>query len=287
MKLFKLLSGIVLCVGLCCVIAGGGIFYARYSTAYGQKKIKELPTYRLSAFTELQDRETLTLCAARGLAAKQPENSLPAVRAAGDAGYSYILLDVAMTRDKVPVLLADDTLSRMTAGRSPVRTVDFDALRSFPLDNGAGIDKAEETIFIPALSDALEICAEYGMTPILTVRTLRGMTQLQTVLQKFHRSYGIASGEKDVLSAFQETGCLRLYRTGVLSRQAVQYARKESCALLFDASQTRAEQIRDASDAGLELWAQTVRSRTALGTLAENGVRKIVTDCILPLGRKG
>lgn len=282
MKIFKMICTAVLCVGLCCVIAGGGIFYARHSTEYRQKKIKTLPTYRLSAFTELADRDSITLCAAGGLSATHPENSLAAIRAAGKAGFRYILLDVAMTRDKVPVLLADDTLTRMTAGRSAVRAVDFDTLHHYPLDNGAGIDDQEQALYIPSLAAALDICDTYAMTPLLAVRTLRGIEQLQSVLRRFERTYGIVSSEKSVLSAFEKTDCVRLYRTGALSRPAVRYAQKAQCALLFDAAQTRTEQIRDAD--GVVLWAGTVRSRTVLGTLAANGVRHIVTDNILPVG---
>ena len=281
MKLFKLLCGIVLCVGLCCVIAGGGIFYARRGTAGSEKKIKTQPTYRLSAFTEIENRDTLTLCAARGLSATLPENTLEAVRAAGEAGYRFVLLDVVMTRDKVPVLLSDDTLSRMTAQDHLVRATDFDVLRSCPLDNGAGIDPLSDPVFIPTLAEALDVCKEYAMTPLLTVRTLRGITQLQTVLRSFGHPYLVASSEKNVLDAFRGEACTRLYSTGALSGQTIRYAQKADCGLLFDAAQTRTPSLTDTH--GISVWAGTVRSRTQLRALVDSGIRNIVTDCILPL----
>ena len=271
----------MLCVGLGCIIAGGGIFFARRGTANAEKKTKPLPTYRLSAFTEIDARHELTLCAARGFAAAAPENTVASVRAAGDEGFTHVLLDVAMTRDEVPVLLADDSLRRMTADERLLRAVDFDTLRQIPLDNGAAIEKQTADVYIPSLSQALDMCARYGMTPLLTVRTMRGIDELRAVLRAYGKPYLMASSDREILDAFRDLPCERLYRTGALSRQAVQIAQRSGCGILFDASQTTMSQIRGAD--GIPLWAETVRSRSLMGKLADNGIRNIVTDVILPI----
>lgn len=58
-----------------------------------------------------------TLVAHRGYAARYPENTLPALQAAVDAGARWLEFDVQLSADRVPVLLHDTTLER-TAGRA-------------------------------------------------------------------------------------------------------------------------------------------------------------------------
>lgn len=58
-----------------------------------------------------------TLIAHRGYAARYPENTLPALQAAVDAGARWLEFDVQLSADRVPVLLHDTTLER-TAGRA-------------------------------------------------------------------------------------------------------------------------------------------------------------------------
>lgn len=56
------------------------------------------------------------LVAHRGYAARYPENTLPALQAAVDAGACWLEFDVQLSADAVPVLLHDASLQR-TAGR--------------------------------------------------------------------------------------------------------------------------------------------------------------------------
>lgn len=56
------------------------------------------------------------LIAHRGYAARYPENTLPALLAAVEAGARWLEFDVQLSADRVPVLLHDTTLAR-TAGR--------------------------------------------------------------------------------------------------------------------------------------------------------------------------
>lgn len=65
------------------------------------------------------------LIAHRGYAARYPENTLLALRAAMDAGARWLEFDVQLSADGVPVLLHDVSLQR-TAGR-PERVFDLSA----------------------------------------------------------------------------------------------------------------------------------------------------------------
>lgn len=65
------------------------------------------------------------LVAHRGYAALYPENTLPAYRAALQAGVRWLECDVQLSRDRVPMLLHDATLAR--TGGDPRSVFDLDA----------------------------------------------------------------------------------------------------------------------------------------------------------------
>lgn len=275
MKL-KRAAEIALCAGLAAVIAGGGVFYARRETAYREKKIEPMATYRLSAFTEVESRREVRLCAHRGLSAVAPENTLEAVRAAGDAGFPFILLDVACTKDGKAVLLYDETIDRMTCGRGRVCAFTAEALARFPVDNGANIEKYEH-VAIPLLEDALEVCAQYGMRPILSLRTVRGKLPQACV----KKAYMIVSTQKDVLESLEGTAAKLCYRTDALTARDLRYCAQRGFSIAFDPLRVTADDLRKAWS--LDLWAWPVNTRDTLAGLAQIGVRNMVTDCILPI----
>lgn len=270
---------LALCAGLTAVIAGGGVFYARRETAYRQKKIEPMATYRLAAFTEVAQRREVRLCAHRGLSAVAPENTLEAVRAAGEAGYGYVLLDVACTKDGTAVLLYDETVDRMTAGRGRVSSFTAAELARLPLDNGANIEDYD-AVTIPSLADALEVCAQYAMQPILSLRTVRGALP-ETLTQAVRSAYMVVSTQKDVLERLEGAAAKLCYRTDVPSQRDLLYCAQHGFALAFDPLHTAENDLRKAWD--LDVWAWPVNTRDTLARIADLGVRNMVTDCILPI----
>ncbi len=71
----------------------------------------------------------------RGEHLRHPENTLPAFRAAIEAGADYFELDVRTTSDGKFVLMHDATVDRMTNGHGAVAKMTFDEIRK--LDAGA------------------------------------------------------------------------------------------------------------------------------------------------------
>ncbi|MGN0995468.1 MAG: glycerophosphodiester phosphodiesterase family protein, partial [Candidatus Ventricola sp.] len=95
----------------------------------------------------------------RGLhdnASDAPENSMAAFRRAVEAGYG-IELDVQLTRDRVPVVFHDESLSRMCGVPGNVRDYTFDELVQFPL-----LRSAER---IPRFEDVLTLVD--GRVPLI------------------------------------------------------------------------------------------------------------------------
>ena len=85
-----------------------------------------------------------------------PENSLPAFRAAADAGYG-IELDVHLTKDRRLVVFHDDTFERMCGEKGLVRETGYEQIKKYRL---CGTDER-----IPLFSEVLN--AVDGRVPIL------------------------------------------------------------------------------------------------------------------------
>jgi glycerophosphoryl diester phosphodiesterase len=95
----------------------------------------------------------MTLVAAhRGLSAEEPENTLAAFRAAAEAGFPCIELDVRLTHDEEVVVLHDASLARTTDGTGRVADLDYDELRSYQTAAGP----------VPRLDDVFAALSGWG-----------------------------------------------------------------------------------------------------------------------------
>ncbi|MFB9838774.1 glycerophosphodiester phosphodiesterase [Actinoallomurus acaciae] len=97
----------------------------------------------------------------RGASAHAPENTLASFRQARTADADYFELDVQQTRDHVPVIMHDATLSRTTdaekvfPGRSPWRVGDFTLAQIKRLDAGSWFSSRYAGERVPTLAETL------------------------------------------------------------------------------------------------------------------------------------
>jgi glycerophosphoryl diester phosphodiesterase len=89
----------------------------------------------------------------RGYAARAPENTLAALRAAADAGAPAVEFDVQVAACGTPVLFHDEHLGRTTNGAGPVRRRTLHQLQS--LDAGRWFSDEFAGERIPSLEEAL------------------------------------------------------------------------------------------------------------------------------------
>ena len=93
----------------------------------------------------------------RGVKDLCPENTLESILKAFDLGLSFVEIDVKITKDRVPILLHDDTLDRTTNGSG--LAIDYDYEKIKKLDAGKFFYKKNTNIFVPKLEDILSLCA--------------------------------------------------------------------------------------------------------------------------------
>ena len=106
-------------------------------------------------------QQTILTSAHRGEHHRHPENSLPAVQAAADAGMDYVELDIRTTSDGNLVLMHDPTVNRMTDGKGKVAEMTFDQIRA--LDLGARFPGKFPGLQVPTFDEALELAKKDGI----------------------------------------------------------------------------------------------------------------------------
>ena len=94
------------------------------------------------------------ISAHRGYSSHYPENTIPALQAALDAGAHVAEIDVRLTRDDKLVLMHDATVDRTTDGSGAVRQMTLAEVKR--LDAGRWFDRKFAGTQVPTLDEVLE-----------------------------------------------------------------------------------------------------------------------------------
>ena len=98
----------------------------------------------------------------RGLPVKFAENSLQGFKYAVEHGAEGVEFDVHLTKDKVPVVMHDETLDRTTNGTGYIKDYTLNEIRKFHLENGEPV---------PLLSELFEILQDKDLYINLEFKT--------------------------------------------------------------------------------------------------------------------
>ena len=71
----------------------------------------------------------------RGVKDLCPENTLESILKAFDLGLSFVEIDVKISKDRVPILLHDDTLDRTTNGSGLAIDYDYENIKNLMREN--------------------------------------------------------------------------------------------------------------------------------------------------------
>ena len=108
------------------------------------------------------------VCGHRGYSLRYPENTLPALQAAKDAGATTVEIDVVLSADGEPVILHDLTLDRTTDGHGFAADLGLERIRA--LDAGAGFHPRFAGTRVPTLAEALDWAKREGMGVVLEIK---------------------------------------------------------------------------------------------------------------------
>ncbi|WP_163559576.1 glycerophosphodiester phosphodiesterase family protein [Halomonas sp. NO4] len=229
------------------------------------------------------------LVAHRGLSARAPENTLAAVRAAHEAGCTWVELDVQLLGDGTPVIWHDASVQRCSDGRDAL--ADLDLPRARRLDAGAWFADTFVGERMATLREMLALIDELDMGLNLELKVNRGRSAPALVDGVLPTLLDSLPSERLILSSFDDAALAHarkqagpgLLALGVLF-EGIPRDWRARCETV-DAfsvhtdwkrlSQRGAQAVREA---GYRLLAYTVNDPAAFAHQWDWGVQSAITD---------
>lgn len=286
MKKKKKILICVLCVVAAVCVAGG--LFAKLRT----KKIHPKDTVSIKSISAVNIDE-ITLTAHRGLSAIEPENTLPAFKAACEAKYNYVEFDIEPTSDGKWIVMHDDDLRRTTNGYGKITERTLAEVSALKIDNGANIENYTD-LRVPTFEETMALLDRYypNTKPMIEIKSI-GKNNLDSLIEFFKdyaargRSTIVISFDKDIIDTLYKECPEQTYwlLTSELSDEAVDFCKNHgNMRAAFNGNNTKNidSVINAAIDAGIPLAAWTVDSPDTLKNLYDLGVRYFTTNCITP-----
>ena len=102
------------------------------------------------------------LVAHRGDMSTYPENSMLAFQAAIELGFTYVELDIQLSRDRVPIVIHDDNLKRTTGIDKNVRDLAADEINAIYLNSSTQSENRNELLKINTFKQVVEKLSVYS-----------------------------------------------------------------------------------------------------------------------------
>lgn len=286
MKKKKKIIICVLCVVAAVCVAGG--LFAKLRT----KKIRPKDTVSIKSISAVNIDE-ITLTAHRGLSAIEPENTLPAFKAACEAKYNYVEFDIEPTSDGKWIVMHDDDLRRTTNGHGKITERTLAEVSALKIDSGANIENYTD-LRVPTFEETMALLDRYypNTKPMIEIKSI-GKDNLDSLIEFFKdyaargRSTIVISFDKDIIDTLYKECPEQTYwlLTSELSDEAVDFCKNHGnmrAAFNGNNAKNTDSVINAAIDAGIPLAAWTVDSPDTLKNLYDLGVRYFTTNCITP-----
>lgn len=117
-------------------------------------------SYDMKTINRVLNRDEIIVAGHRGMKFFYPENTLLSMQEALDSGVDMIETDLNLTKDKVVVIMHDNTIDRTTNGSGAIRDMTLEELRRY--DAGSHMGKQFEGLKIPTLREFCEFCRSYS-----------------------------------------------------------------------------------------------------------------------------
>ncbi|MCL5425349.1 MAG: glycerophosphoryl diester phosphodiesterase, partial [Gammaproteobacteria bacterium] len=140
------------------------------------------------------------LVAHRGYSAAAPENTLAAVRAAHQAGASWVELDVQLLGDGTPVIWHDADVARCSNGRGELATMDWEKAKS--LDVGSWFGDRFSGEKMASLEAMLALLNELEMGVNMEIKVHKGRDPIALVDRALPIMLDTLPPERLIISSF-------------------------------------------------------------------------------------
>lgn len=225
------------------------------------------------------------IIAHRGASGSAPENTFAAIKEAAKQGATWIEIDVAVTKDGIPVILHDDKLHRTTPAQGLLLKSNWCDIKD--LDAGSWYNTKFKDERIPTLEATLELCHKLNLGINLEMKPVPGW-EWQTTMATLD-IIGSSPKVPLLISSFN-THCLHIFKD-----QAPQLpralnvdiiptdwhqclAKLEATSLHFCLPYFDETQVKAVKESGYQLACFTVNAEEDAKRLLNAGVNAIFTD---------
>lgn len=230
------------------------------------------------------DSPSVRYIAHRGYSSIAPENTIPAYVEAGKAGFWGAETDIQETSDGEFVLMHDTTVDRTTNGTGEVSSMTLSQVKELIVDGGNSIEMYPN-LQVPTLKEFLSCCKEYGMTPIIEIKTINNINGfLQTIEDLGMTKHCIVISFQNNILQRLRTACDDI-RIQTLSFVSYEHLEQWNFDLDIEANNDNIDdvidKIKNIHRIGRKINVWTVNNSTLANTLNNEGVDYITTDKLI------
>lgn len=262
------------------VVTGGAVALHEYC------KVKD---YTISSASDFADENTF-LIAHRGFRAAAPENTAPAFREAGKAGYAAVECDIYRAKDGVWVVQHDRSTYRMMDKSMFVEKATYEELKDATTDNGVNIDQYPD-LKICTLKKFLQICQKYNMQAVIELKEENN----QECYPEIIRLCNMYPEVKVTFISFKISDLQKLrelcdndmmYLVQEITEEDIELAKSiRNCGIDFNGNKEKnydldSYLIKKCVEDGMLMGAWTIDDPEVMKKLLDLGVNLITTDCI-------
>lgn len=249
------------------------------------------------ALGKFNNEEDVLAIAHRGFSSEAPENTLAAIELAKANGYNAVELDIAWTKDGIPVLLHDSTIGRTSDGPNSAKCSDMTYQDLLKYDFGSWAGEQFAGTKIPTFSEALDCCADNKMEFFAELKDTKDFTYEkaqelvnQVIEAGMQENITWISFDKNALAMIDKAmdDANLSSSLGYLTRDSVNNNTIKTLNELKDdnnevfldikAANLTASGAQKLNDAGYEYGVWTVNSEKDVERLADLGCSAITTD---------
>lgn len=233
-------------------------------------------------------QKKLLVAGHRGYSAKYPENTLLSIQKGIETGVDMIEIDIALSKEGIPVLCHDETLDRTTTGTGLVSDYTLEELRQFD----AGIKKGPEFagLKIPTFEEFCDLMLEHPNI-LLNIdlkrgeHTVRAAEKVLDILEK----YGFS--QRCVFNSLDGRATMYTHKRGLFTEGApngfygmtyfdesahgTYSAMDVICINMRDVSQ---ESVNHYKSMGLPVWCWGAEDEEAVTRAVEYGISLVVCN---------
>jgi glycerophosphoryl diester phosphodiesterase len=225
------------------------------------------------------------IIAHRGYSSIAPENTLPAFSHAINAKVDAIEFDIRMTRDGRFVVFHDETLERITNGKSKERIEDMTYAELQKHEVGSWFEKMYHGTHIPTLEEVLHL-ARGGIGLMIEIKKTPYshkdfITKLLDILLRFEivGPIWLGSFEHDIIEECRSQKC-PWPLIGIVEKEEAlhRFIQMKISHVAVDHAILSPYTVKELNSKGLKIWAWTVDDPLIAHTLKEHNVHGIISN---------